>query len=94
MSAEWFEEFGTEGLMALSGAQGGEIGQLLAAGQLPAAKALTRHYASLFSGRFYIEVQRYGQPHAEAYIAQASELAVSLGPAGGGNPSGTVSNAL
>ncbi len=79
INAEWFEEFGTEGLIALSGAQGGEIGQLLSAGQATAASALARHYASLFPGRFYIEVQRYGQAHAEAYIAQASELAVSLG---------------
>jgi DNA polymerase-3 subunit alpha len=79
INAEWFEQYGTEGLIALSGAQGGEIGQLLAAGQLPAAQAQARHWAGLFPGRFYIEVQRYGQPHAEAYIAQASELAVGLG---------------
>jgi DNA polymerase-3 subunit alpha len=76
---EWFDEFGTDGLIALSGAQSGEIGQFLASGQNEAAERIARRYAALFPDRFYIELQRFGQLHGEHYVSQASALAANLG---------------
>jgi len=75
---EWFESLGTEGLIALSGAQAGEIGEALANGQNELADRLALRLAALFPGRFYIELQRYGQAQAESYIASATALAARL----------------
>ncbi len=61
---EWLAEGsahkGTEGLIALSGAHHGDIGQALIADNGKAAVALARAWANLFPGRFYVEVQRPG----------------------------------
>jgi len=46
------------GLIALSGAQWGEIGQWLAAGKPDKAAACARDWAARFPGAFYLEVQR------------------------------------
>ena len=76
---EWFDALGTEGLICLSGAQGGEIGEALAHAQDELAERAAMRLKALFPGRFYIELQRYGQPHAESYIARATEVAARLG---------------
>lgn len=47
----------TDGLIALSGCRRGEIPQLILHGRLAEAEAAARRYASLFPGRFYLEVQ-------------------------------------
>ncbi len=57
---EWFSETGTEGLIALSGAHLGDVGQSLIADNSDAAAKLARAWAALFPQRFYIEVQRPG----------------------------------
>src|SRR5205085_4652704 len=57
---EWFSEMGSEGLIALSGAHHGDIGQALIADNVAAAGTLARAWESLFPQRFYIEVQRPG----------------------------------
>ena len=57
---EWFTETGAEGLIALSGAHLGDIGQALIADNGDAASALARSWAALFPNRYYIEVQRPG----------------------------------
>ncbi len=67
------------GLIALSGAQEGDIGQALLAGNAGLADALARTYAELFPGRFYIELQRTGHPHQEDYVHAAAGLAARLG---------------
>ena len=56
----WFTETGTEGLIALSGAHHGDVGQALIADNPEAAAKLARAWEMLFPGRFYIEVQRPG----------------------------------
>ena len=67
------------GLLALSGAHLGDVGQLLLAGKLEQAESCARDWARLFPDSFYLEVQRYGQPQADALIALSAELAASLG---------------
>jgi DNA polymerase-3 subunit alpha len=57
---EWFAEIATEGLIALSGAHHGDVGQALIADNREAAGKLARAWGALFPGRFYIEVQRPG----------------------------------
>lgn len=57
---EWFDEVGTDGLIALSGAHLGDIGQALIADNQTGAAALARAWAKVFPNRFYVEVQRPG----------------------------------
>jgi len=57
---EWFDD-GTDGLIALSGAHHGDVGQALIADNLDTAVQLARGWARQFPGRFYVEVQRPGE---------------------------------
>ncbi|MBI4996273.1 MAG: DNA polymerase III subunit alpha [Rhodocyclales bacterium] len=66
------------GLIALSGAQGGDVGQWLAAGKPDKARACAAAWAKLFPDSYYLEVQRYGQPQQEAQVAQTIALAGEL----------------
>lgn len=75
----WLEAEGTGGLIALSAAQEGEVGQALLADNLDQARASAGRYARWFPERFYIEVQRIGQPHQEALVAASVSLAAELG---------------
>ena len=75
---EWLLASGTEGLILLSGAMLGDIGQALLQGNQAVAKQLAEDWAALFPGRFYIELQRAGHAQQEAYIARALNLAASL----------------
>ncbi len=68
-----------EGLIALSGAQDGDIGQALLAGNAALAEQLAHEYAGLFPGRFYVELQRTGQPYQEDYVHAAVGLAGRAG---------------
>ena len=74
----WLDSPLSEGLIALSGAQQGDIGQALAAGNESAAKRHAERWAARFPNAFYIELQRYGQPGGEAYVQQAVALASAL----------------
>ena len=69
----WFAETGTEGLLALSGAHMGDVGQALIVDNVPAAQALAREWQRLFPNRYYIELQRLG-PGAMASGAAAVPL--------------------
>ncbi|MCE3000175.1 MAG: PHP domain-containing protein, partial [Betaproteobacteria bacterium] len=85
---EWFDEVGSAGLIALSGAHHGDVGQALVAGHEQAARKLAESWARRFPGRYYLEVQRLG-PQAmtsgaasvpvEAHVAQALQLAAKMG---------------
>ena len=66
------------GLIALSGAAAGDIGQALLAGNAAAAEKSARGWATLFPGSFYIEIQRYGQPQAESFVSASVALAAKL----------------
>ena len=67
-----------EGLIVLSGAELGAVGQALAAGDVARAEALALKLAALFPRRFYIELQRAGLPGNEAHVRAAVTLAARL----------------
>ena len=75
---EWLRELG-EGLIALSGAQAGPVGQALVQGDEQRAGAVALELASMFPHRFYIELQRAGRPDDEAHVAAAVQLAARMG---------------
>jgi DNA polymerase-3 subunit alpha len=66
------------GLIALSGAALGDVGQALLMGNATSAEAAAREWARLFPDSFYLELQRYGQPQAEALVAASVALAGQL----------------
>jgi DNA polymerase III subunit alpha len=74
---EWFDTLG-EGLIALSGAEQGAIGQALLAGDKPRAAALASASRRSFPGRFYLELQRAGLPGQEALVRATVPLAAEL----------------
>jgi DNA polymerase III subunit alpha len=74
----WLETHGA-GLIALSGADAGPVGQALLAGEADRAAELARELARLFPGRFVIELQRAGLPTQEAHVRAAVPLAAALG---------------
>ncbi|MFM9912021.1 MAG: DNA polymerase III subunit alpha [Methylophilaceae bacterium] len=74
----WLEE-GTDGLVLLSGAMAGDVGQALLAGNDSAATKLAKDWSALFPNRFYIELQRVGQEQESLYDAKALQLAAELG---------------
>ncbi|HEX5538869.1 MAG TPA: DNA polymerase III subunit alpha, partial [Methylophilaceae bacterium] len=75
---QWLQEGGSEGLILLSGAMQGDIGQALLQDNQPLAEQLAADWSSLFPQRFYIELQRAGHAQQEGYIARALELASKL----------------
>jgi DNA polymerase-3 subunit alpha len=78
LKREWLESHG-DGLIVLSGALQGDIGQALVAGHREVGVRLAREYARLFPRRFYLELQRTGQPMQEDYVHAACPLAAELG---------------
>ena len=79
ISRSWLQEGGTEGLIALSGAAAGDLGQALLADHAEAAERLARAWAGLFPGRYYIELQRAGAANAEALLSRSVALATRIG---------------
>jgi DNA polymerase-3 subunit alpha len=75
---DWLEELGG-GLIALSGADLGVVGQALLAGDPARARAAAQQLAALFPGRFYLELHRAGLPTNEAHVRAAVPLAAALG---------------
>ncbi len=67
------------GLIALSGAHLGNVGQHLLAGKPERARERAHAWAALFPGSFYLEIQRYGQPHQEQLIGATLALAGEAG---------------
>ena len=75
---EWLAECAA-GLVALSGAEGGAIGQALLSGDRARALAAAQRLADTFAGRFYLELQRAGLPGQEALVQATVPLAAELG---------------
>jgi DNA polymerase III subunit alpha len=73
----WLESL-SEGLIALSGADAGALGQALLAGDAQRARSVAQRLAALFPGRFYIELQRAGLATNEAHVRAAVPLAAAL----------------
>ena len=77
LQRSWFMGH-SEGLIALSGALDGDVGQALASGHEEQAERLAREYQQWFPQRFYLELQRTGQPNQEEYVHAAVALATRL----------------
>ena len=69
----------TEGLIALSGGLGGDVGTALLQGNAAQADKLAGEWAMRFPGRYYIELQRADLPQSEAYTQAAAALAARTG---------------
>jgi DNA polymerase-3 subunit alpha len=65
------------GLIALSGAREGDLGLALLAGRPDAARRRLDAWRTLFTDRFYIEVQRTGREGEARYLQAAVELAAA-----------------
>jgi DNA polymerase-3 subunit alpha len=74
----WLEQGHHDGLIVLSGAEHGEIGQALLAGDTARAEAWAERARGLLGDRFYLELQRYGGPNDAAHCAAALQLAARL----------------
>src|SRR5437870_8183181 len=71
-------EEGSDGLIALSGFLGGELAAPLLSDHAESAERIARYWAELFPGRYYIELQRAGQPNGEALLSRSVALAGRL----------------
>jgi len=79
----WFEQGGSDGLIALSGAHFGDVGQALLMDNPEGAKQAAADWARLFPQRFYVELQRPGgegeaAAQIEPYVQRALWLAAEL----------------
>jgi DNA polymerase-3 subunit alpha len=75
---DWLEmERGTlaRGLIALSGGRHGEIGAQMMTGKADAATLAAQRLAAAFPGRFYLELQRTGEPRDQACTQATLALA-------------------
>ena len=73
IKAEWLSAL-SEGLIVLSGAQEGDIGQALVAGNYERAACLAKQWQAVFPSRFYLEIQRLGKAGEESYINRVLSL--------------------
>jgi len=71
---EWFAE-GTDGLIALSGARDGDVGQALLQGNHAGALRAAREWAAWFPQRYYLELQRAGRSDDDALVSATAALA-------------------
>ena len=79
--AEWLREIqgqGQQGLIALSGAQAGDVGVALDNGNIAAAERCAQQWADIFPENFYIEIQRAGQHGMENHVKLSVALAAKL----------------
>ena len=73
----WLEQH-NEGLMVLSGAQAGSLGQALLQDDVSRAREIALKMAGAFAHRFYIELQRAGRADDEPHVQAAVQLAARL----------------
>ena len=76
MRREWLVN--AKGLIALSGARGGDVGQALMAGNTELARACAMVWKDLFPGAYYIELQRTEAEADQSYCRAALALAASF----------------
>ncbi|WP_150302682.1 DNA polymerase III subunit alpha [Pseudomonas saliphila] len=74
---EWIAE-ASEGVIALSGAKEGEIGQALLSNNPHEADELLSFWMGVFPGRFYLELQRTSRRNDEEHVHAAVALATRL----------------
>ncbi|MBC7719009.1 MAG: DNA polymerase III subunit alpha [Chitinophagaceae bacterium] len=77
ISLAWLSEL-NEGLIALSAAQRGAVGQALVQGDDARAVSAALHFAGIFPHRFYLELQRAEQTDDVRHVNAAVQLAARL----------------
>jgi len=77
VSWAWLQEL-QAGLICLSGAQAGPVGQALLQGDGQRARDVAMQLAGIFVHRFYLELQRAGRPEDEHHVLAAVQLAYRL----------------
>ncbi|MEO9137014.1 MAG: DNA polymerase III subunit alpha [Casimicrobiaceae bacterium] len=80
LDCAWFDD-GTQGLIALSGARDGDVGQALLQGNTAAAKRIASEWAAWFPKRYVLEVQRAGHADEEALVQATVSLGQEVGVA-------------
>ncbi len=75
---DWFRERGTDGVIALSGAQFGEVGLSIVNKNMVTAEEAAKDWAGLFGNRFYLEVQRLGSGRSEQILQRTVKLGAKL----------------
>lgn len=73
----WLQEL-NDGLILLSGAQAGPVGQALVQGDDARAVDTALQLGSIFPHRFYLELQRAGRVDDEAHVVAAVQLAARM----------------
>ena len=74
---EWLNHHAA-GLIALSGARNGAIGQSLIHDQIENAREQLAYFRDLFPDCFYLELQRTGRQGEDIYIEEVMELALEF----------------
>ncbi|SMF33635.1 DNA polymerase III, alpha subunit [Alteromonadaceae bacterium Bs31] len=74
---EWLARH-AEGVIALSGAKFGDVGQLLVNGNQADAKEHLAEWMALYPDAFYLELQRTGRENDELHVHRAVELAAEM----------------
>jgi DNA polymerase-3 subunit alpha len=64
-----------DGLIALSGAQFGDLGRAITTGVSARIEAAVSFWSERFPDRYYVELQRLGRPEEAEYIGRAAQLA-------------------
>jgi DNA polymerase-3 subunit alpha len=70
---ELLEQY-NEGIIALSGCMGGEVGNALKNGQYDKALEIAKWYKKIFGDRYYLEVQDHGHKENPKHSAVQSEI--------------------
>ncbi|MBN1239321.1 MAG: DNA polymerase III subunit alpha, partial [Gammaproteobacteria bacterium] len=75
----WLEPASLDGLIALSGAQLGELGKALVANRRDRALEILDFWRTSMPDRFYVECQRVGRPNEAEYLERAVPFAAETG---------------
>ncbi|MFT4721535.1 MAG: DNA polymerase-3 subunit alpha [Candidatus Azotimanducaceae bacterium] len=78
LQRSWLAEQ-SDGLIALSAAQQGDVGRALLAGKPDEAAAMARAWMDIFPDSYYLELHRTGRAREEEHIFGAVNLALALG---------------
>ena len=78
VTRQMLDDVGVGGLVALSGAGLGDVGEALAQGNAVQAAARARYWAERFPGAFYLEVQRTHQRGTGGHGAQEALVAATV----------------
>ena len=68
----------SDGLIALSAAQQGDVGRALLAGKYDEARARAQAWMAIFPNSYYLELQRTGRDRDEEHVYKAVTLAMEL----------------